>query len=162
MNSERSDECIDFTMIASISNYGGSFQCKSENPWCIIEVKNKQKKKMTEKWKILRNTSFRPNRFFLYGCNSKTNYCKYFKFSRNAHVSVIYIQFNFQNMSIKFFWSYQNTRKFNAKFLIIQILTKIYQIPEYLQIILNLNFAVFRPLKYKPPFSPTSGNYILG
>ncbi|KAE9538950.1 hypothetical protein AGLY_005532 [Aphis glycines] len=43
-NSERSDECIDFTMIitsrnnAPISNYGGGFRCKSEYPWCIIEV----------------------------------------------------------------------------------------------------------------------------
>ncbi|KAE9526838.1 hypothetical protein AGLY_013486 [Aphis glycines] len=43
INSERSDECIDFTMIitsrnnAPISNYGGGFRCKSEYPWCIIE-----------------------------------------------------------------------------------------------------------------------------
>ncbi|KAF0765980.1 Uncharacterized protein FWK35_00010263 [Aphis craccivora] len=45
-NSERSEECIDFTMIitsrnnAPISNYGGGFRCKSEYPWCIIEVKS--------------------------------------------------------------------------------------------------------------------------
>ncbi|KAF0726642.1 Uncharacterized protein FWK35_00030545 [Aphis craccivora] len=43
-NSERSEECIDFTIITSrnnapISNYGGGFRCKSEYPWCIIEVK---------------------------------------------------------------------------------------------------------------------------
>ncbi|KAF0764144.1 Uncharacterized protein FWK35_00010436, partial [Aphis craccivora] len=43
LDSERSDECIDFTMIitsrnnAPISNYGNGFQCKSEYPWCIIE-----------------------------------------------------------------------------------------------------------------------------
>ncbi|KAF0736746.1 Uncharacterized protein FWK35_00022827 [Aphis craccivora] len=51
-----SDECIDFTMLyvlylfvytrtcrnnASISNFGGGFRCKSEYPWCIIEVKSK-------------------------------------------------------------------------------------------------------------------------
>ncbi|KAF0720843.1 Uncharacterized protein FWK35_00027155 [Aphis craccivora] len=42
--SERSEECIDFTMIitsrnnAPISNYGGGFRCKSEYPWCIIEL----------------------------------------------------------------------------------------------------------------------------
>ncbi|KAF0703801.1 Uncharacterized protein FWK35_00030980, partial [Aphis craccivora] len=42
-DSERSEECIDFTMIitsrnnAPISNYGGGFRCKSEYPWCIIE-----------------------------------------------------------------------------------------------------------------------------
>ncbi|KAF0765664.1 Uncharacterized protein FWK35_00030611 [Aphis craccivora] len=46
LHSERSDECIDFTMIitsrknAPISNYGGGFRCKSEYPWCIIEVKS--------------------------------------------------------------------------------------------------------------------------
>ncbi|KAF0767594.1 Uncharacterized protein FWK35_00008535 [Aphis craccivora] len=42
--SERSEECIDFTMIITsrnnvpISNYGGGFRCKSEYPWCIIET----------------------------------------------------------------------------------------------------------------------------
>ncbi|KAF0697785.1 Uncharacterized protein FWK35_00036475, partial [Aphis craccivora] len=46
INSERSDECIDFTIIitsrnnAPISIYGGGFRCKSEYPWCIIEVKS--------------------------------------------------------------------------------------------------------------------------
>ncbi|KAE9524230.1 hypothetical protein AGLY_015269 [Aphis glycines] len=86
-NSERSDECIDFTMMcvffflflfvsvysitsrnnAPISNYGGGFQCKIEYPWCIIEFSKKSrktKKKMTEKRQFLRKTSFRPNRFF--------------------------------------------------------------------------------------------------
>ncbi|KAF0763269.1 Uncharacterized protein FWK35_00014817 [Aphis craccivora] len=45
---------------------------------------------MTEKREILRNTSFRSNRFFLYSCNSKTNHCKYLKFSPNVYL-------NFQN-----------------------------------------------------------------
>ncbi|KAF0707522.1 glutamate receptor 1-like [Aphis craccivora] len=46
LDSKRSEECIDFTMImtsrkhAPISNYGGGFRCKSEYPWCIIEVKS--------------------------------------------------------------------------------------------------------------------------
>ncbi|KAF0765115.1 Uncharacterized protein FWK35_00029502 [Aphis craccivora] len=46
-DSKRSDECIDFTMTitsrnnAPISNIGGGLRCKSEYPWCIIEVKNK-------------------------------------------------------------------------------------------------------------------------
>ncbi|KAF0758084.1 Uncharacterized protein FWK35_00012698 [Aphis craccivora] len=50
-NSERSDECIDFTMIntvysitfrnnTSILNFGGGIQRKV-NPWCIVEVKSK-------------------------------------------------------------------------------------------------------------------------
>ncbi|KAF0764990.1 Uncharacterized protein FWK35_00009523, partial [Aphis craccivora] len=83
---------------APISNYGGGFRCKCEYPWCIIEVKSKHfpivfkkieknKKKLMEKREILRNTSFRPNRFF----HMVTNHCKYLKFSPN-----IYIQLNFQ------------------------------------------------------------------
>ncbi|KAE9543906.1 hypothetical protein AGLY_001884, partial [Aphis glycines] len=32
---------------------------------------------------------------------------------------------------------------------------------RYLNILPNLNVGVFRPLKHKPPFSPTTGNYIL-
>ncbi|KAF0757808.1 Uncharacterized protein FWK35_00022749 [Aphis craccivora] len=57
-NSERSEECIDFTMMcvfffvfvsvysitsqnnAPISNFGGGFRWKSEYPWCIIQVKS--------------------------------------------------------------------------------------------------------------------------
>ncbi|KAF0734273.1 Uncharacterized protein FWK35_00034448, partial [Aphis craccivora] len=59
-DSERSDECIDFTMIcvfflclctlysitsrnnnAPISNFEGGFRCKNEYPWCIIDIKSK-------------------------------------------------------------------------------------------------------------------------
>ncbi|KAF0751086.1 Uncharacterized protein FWK35_00018973 [Aphis craccivora] len=80
IDSERSEECIDFTMIISsrnnapISNYGGGFRCKSEYPWYIIEVKifkkieKNKKKKMTEKREFLRKTSFRPNRIFFMVC----------------------------------------------------------------------------------------------
>ncbi|KAF0711401.1 Uncharacterized protein FWK35_00036947 [Aphis craccivora] len=85
IDSERNEECIDFTMMcvfffvfvsvysitsrnnAPISNYGGGFRCKSEYPWCIIEFSKKlkkTKKKMTEKREFLRKTSFRPNRIF--------------------------------------------------------------------------------------------------
>ncbi|KAF0711417.1 Uncharacterized protein FWK35_00022007, partial [Aphis craccivora] len=54
---------------APISNYGGSFRCKSDYPRCIIEFSKKSrktKKKMTEKREFLRKTcsSSRPNRFF--------------------------------------------------------------------------------------------------
>ncbi|KAF0749012.1 hypothetical protein FWK35_00025218, partial [Aphis craccivora] len=90
LDSERSEECIDFTMIitsqnnAPISNYVGVVSDVKVN---IL---------VTEKREFLRKTSFRPNRFFFYGCNSKTNHCKYLKFSPNFYVSVIYIQLNFQ------------------------------------------------------------------
>ncbi|KAF0767057.1 Uncharacterized protein FWK35_00024328 [Aphis craccivora] len=45
-HSERSDECIDFTMLitsrnnAPIPKFGGGFRCKSEYLWCIIGVKS--------------------------------------------------------------------------------------------------------------------------
>ncbi|KAE9534735.1 hypothetical protein AGLY_008027 [Aphis glycines] len=62
---------------APISNYGSGSRCKSEYPWCIIEFSKKSsktKKKITEKRQFLRKTSFRPNRCFFFGCNSKTNH----------------------------------------------------------------------------------------
>ncbi|KAF0752024.1 Uncharacterized protein FWK35_00036476 [Aphis craccivora] len=68
-NSERSDECIDFTMMcvfvfvsvysitnqnnAPISNFGGGFRWKCEYPWCIIEVKSEH----FPTFKFLRNLS---------------------------------------------------------------------------------------------------------
>ncbi|KAF0721303.1 Uncharacterized protein FWK35_00034536 [Aphis craccivora] len=60
LDSERSDECIDFTMMcviflsnAPISNFGGGFRCKSEYPWCILEIKSKH----FPTFKFLRNLS---------------------------------------------------------------------------------------------------------
>ncbi|KAE9521931.1 hypothetical protein AGLY_017665 [Aphis glycines] len=176
LDSERSDECIDFTMIitsrnnASISNFGGGFRWKSEYPWCIIGVKSKHypivfKKKNREKPKKNDGKTgiFTQNQFsiFLYGCNSKTNHCKHLKFSPNVYTTEIF------DLCANFFLKcrsnfYEICRKCeNLQFLIcysdtfeVQILTKIRQNYEYLQIILSL--------KHKPPFSPTTGNYILG
>ncbi|KAE9528743.1 hypothetical protein AGLY_012318 [Aphis glycines] len=83
-DSERSDECIDFTMIitsrnnAPISNYGGGSRCKSEYHWCIIQVKifkkiEKNKKKNDGKTAIFTQNQFSTESIFLYRCNSKTN-----------------------------------------------------------------------------------------
>ncbi|KAF0760833.1 Uncharacterized protein FWK35_00004384, partial [Aphis craccivora] len=93
MDSERSDECIDFTMIitsqnnAPISNFGGGFRCKSEHPWCIIEFqKNREKQKKNDgKTRIF--NQFSTKSIFLYGCNSIRNHCKYLKFSPNVYVN---------------------------------------------------------------------------
>ncbi|KAF0764779.1 Uncharacterized protein FWK35_00010526, partial [Aphis craccivora] len=54
-------------------------------PTIFIEIE-KNKKKVTEKRKFLRKTSFQSNQFF-YGCNSKTNHCKYMKFSPNVYIN---------------------------------------------------------------------------
>ncbi|KAF0748493.1 Uncharacterized protein FWK35_00020732, partial [Aphis craccivora] len=112
LDSERSDECTDFTMIitslnnATISNFGGGFRCKSEYLWCMIKDKSKHfptvfkkieknKKKNDGKTGISTQNLFSTKSIFLYGCNSKTNHCKYLKFSSNVYVNVIYIQLNF-------------------------------------------------------------------
>ncbi|KAF0773767.1 Uncharacterized protein FWK35_00000040 [Aphis craccivora] len=76
-----------------ISNFRGCFRWQSKYPWCNIEVKRKQKKKIKEKREFLNKTSFRPNRFFLFGCNSKTNLCKYMKNSPN-----FYVPYEFSNV----------------------------------------------------------------
>ncbi|KAF0767781.1 Uncharacterized protein FWK35_00019365 [Aphis craccivora] len=113
-NSERSDECIDFTMMCvcfffvsvysitsrnntQISNFEGDFRCKSEYPWCIIEVKskyfptvfkkiekNKKKKKNDGKTGIFTQNQFSTKTIFLRDCYSKTNHYKYLKFSPNG------------------------------------------------------------------------------
>ncbi|KAF0767535.1 Uncharacterized protein FWK35_00002086 [Aphis craccivora] len=91
-DSERSDECINFTILcfffvsvysitsrnnASFSNFGGGFRWKSEYPWCIIKVKSKRfptvfkkieknQKKVTEKREFLCKTSFDQIDFFIW------------------------------------------------------------------------------------------------
>ncbi|KAF0755023.1 Uncharacterized protein FWK35_00007090, partial [Aphis craccivora] len=125
-----------------ISNYGGGFRCKNEYPWCIIEVKSihfpivfknieKNKKKSDGKTGIFTQNQFSTKSIFLYGCNSKTNHCKYLKFSPNVYVIKFSKMFDF--FRFKFLRNLSKTRKF-ATFEI-QILTKICQILEYLQII---------------------------
>ncbi|KAF0752712.1 Uncharacterized protein FWK35_00019143 [Aphis craccivora] len=95
LDSERSEECIDFTVIitsrnnAPISNYGGGFRCKSEYPWCIIQVKIFKKIEKNKKKKLRKNGNFYAKPVFdqidfFYGCNSKNNHSKYLKFSPNC------------------------------------------------------------------------------
>ncbi|KAF0765130.1 Uncharacterized protein FWK35_00021684, partial [Aphis craccivora] len=80
---------------ALISNFGGSFRCKNKYPWCIIEVKSKHFptvfKKIEKNKKKMTQNQFLTKSIFLYGCNSKTNHCKYLKFSPNIYISAIYI-----------------------------------------------------------------------
>ncbi|KAE9527043.1 hypothetical protein AGLY_013691 [Aphis glycines] len=103
---------------APISNYGGGFRCKSEYPWCIIEFSKKSrktKKKMTEKRQFLRKTSFRPNRFFLWFVD------KIF-LALSKYLKIVYKVSHMHNFFLLAFE--------------VQILTKIRQNYEYLQIIL--------------------------
>ncbi|KAF0772210.1 Uncharacterized protein FWK35_00010054 [Aphis craccivora] len=105
LDSERSEECIDFTMMcvffvsaysitsrnnAPISNYGGGQKLTFSNSF----QKNREKQKKNDgKTGIFTQNQFLTKTIFLYGCNSKTNHCKNLKFSPN-----IYISSNFQNI----------------------------------------------------------------
>ncbi|KAF0760719.1 Uncharacterized protein FWK35_00010454 [Aphis craccivora] len=86
LNSDRSDECIDFTMIitnrnnAPISNFGGGFRCKSEYPWCIIEVKSKHFPTVFKK--IEKN-------------KKKKYHCKYLKCPPHVYVTLFIDHNNF-------------------------------------------------------------------
>ncbi|KAF0757360.1 Uncharacterized protein FWK35_00010349, partial [Aphis craccivora] len=63
---------------APISNYGGGFRCKSEYPWCILEVKkltfsnsfqkNREKQKKNDgKTGIFTQNQFSTKSIFFYG-----------------------------------------------------------------------------------------------
>ncbi|KAE9538477.1 hypothetical protein AGLY_005576 [Aphis glycines] len=87
--------------------------------------KNREKqKKNYGKTGIFTQNQFSTGSIFLYGCNSKTNHCKYLKFSPNVYVSVIYIQplkfsifmrIFFFEVSFKFLRNLSKTRKFAKK-----------------------------------------------
>ncbi|KAE9545064.1 hypothetical protein AGLY_000607 [Aphis glycines] len=127
-DSERSDECIDFTMMyktsrnnASISNFRGGFRWKSEYPCCIIEVKSKHfptvfkkieknKKKMTEKREFLRKTSFRQNRIFYFALTQKLidvntlNFHQMFVLAFSIHIVLKVIKKNPKSLVTIFFY----------------------------------------------------------
>ncbi|KAE9527328.1 hypothetical protein AGLY_013026 [Aphis glycines] len=112
---------IIFRNSASISNFGGGFQWKSEYPWCIIEFlkkSRKTKKKNDGKTRIFTQTSFRPNRLFHMVVTQKLitlNFQNILTFIKPLKFS-IFMRIFFE-VSIKFFCSSQNTWKFNTKFL---------------------------------------------
>ncbi|KAE9533272.1 hypothetical protein AGLY_009313 [Aphis glycines] len=122
----------------------------------LITVKFLRNLSKTRKFAMRLNFKFLRNRvtITIYP-QTILNICYYSKSISRRYLKIL---------PIKFFWPNQNTCKFLYKvphmhnfFLFafeVQILTKIRQNYEYLQIIL--------PLKHKPPFSPTTGNYILG
>ncbi|KAE9537626.1 hypothetical protein AGLY_006649 [Aphis glycines] len=168
---------------ASISKYGGGFRCKREYPWCIIEVKHfptvfkkieKNKKKNDGKTGIFTQNQFSTKLIiFLWFSNfyeicqkrenlqrndndlSQTilNICYFSKNTLKFH-HVDKIIFLALLKYLKIVYKVPHMHNFFLLAFEVQMLTKIRQNHEYLQIIL--------PLKHKPPFSPTTGNYILG
>ncbi|KAE9533797.1 hypothetical protein AGLY_008876 [Aphis glycines] len=145
---------------ASISNFGGGFRWKSEYPWCIIEVKSKHfptvfkkieknKKKNDGKTGIFTQNQFSTESIFLYGCNSKTNHCKYLKCSPNIYVTFIVQIFTksvenakirkVKNTTLSFPWVFlQVSIKKTRSIIIGKILSAIRR--RYLKILPHLNF----------------------
>ncbi|KAF0772526.1 Uncharacterized protein FWK35_00005624, partial [Aphis craccivora] len=91
LDSERSDECIDFTMMCVFYFYFYFlFLCLSPRfgAWTLFLISNVRKnpKKVTEKQEFLRKTSFRPNRFFYMVVNQKLiTTIKIFDFYENSN-----------------------------------------------------------------------------
>ncbi|KAE9525152.1 hypothetical protein AGLY_014566 [Aphis glycines] len=122
-------------------------QVKSKHFPTVFKKIEKNKKKMTEKREFLRKTSFRPNRFFY----------MVFKFLRNLSKTRKFAM----RLNFKFLRNRVTITIYSQTILNICYYSKSIS-SRYLKILPNLNFGVFRPLKHKPPFSPTTGNYILG
>ncbi|KAE9523081.1 hypothetical protein AGLY_016522 [Aphis glycines] len=151
LDSEQSDECIDFTMMyvfflclcysitsrnnASISNFGDGFDGKFS--------------RKSRKTGIFTQNQFSTESIFLYGCNSKTNHCKYLKFSPNTENFNIYANFFLkcrvdniflaQSKYLNILYKVPHMHNFFLLAFEVQIVTKIRQNHEYLQIILLTN-----------------------
>lgn len=97
LDSKRSDEYIDFTMMCAFF-----FVCmlfvrqQSEYPQCIIDIKSKN---LPVVFKKKKNGNFYSKT--VYSCNSITNQCKYLNFSPNVNIpiTVIYKRLNLKYTS---------------------------------------------------------------
>ncbi|KAE9523705.1 hypothetical protein AGLY_015923 [Aphis glycines] len=154
LDSERSDECIDFTMIitnrnnAPISNYGGDYRGKKltfSNSFQKIREKQKKNdgKTTTEIFDFFEKFFLKCRCFWMTKNSNFYEICRKRENLQYKSVDKILLALKYLKMHNFFLLAFE-----------VQILTKIRQNYEYLQIIL--------PLKHKPPFSPTTGNYILG
>ncbi|KAF0764553.1 Uncharacterized protein FWK35_00026184 [Aphis craccivora] len=97
IDSERSDECIDFTMLCVFFFF--LCLCTRESVEIMLEFqtlgvvsdffqKRREKPKKNDgKTGIFTQNQFSTKSIFLYGCNSKTNHCKNMKFSPNVYVN---------------------------------------------------------------------------
>ncbi|KAF0762120.1 Uncharacterized protein FWK35_00008429 [Aphis craccivora] len=122
LNSERSDERIDFTIMcvflffvfvsvysttsrnnAPHSNLGVVSNVKVNILGALYRWSKKNKKKNYGKAGIFMQNQFSTKSIFLYSCNSKTNHYKYLKFSPNLFIDIeIFV-------SIKKFWMTEKT-----------------------------------------------------
>ncbi|KAE9531410.1 hypothetical protein AGLY_010616 [Aphis glycines] len=173
-NSERSDECIDFTMIitsrnnASITNYWGGVRCKSEYPWCIIEFskKSRKTKKNNGKMAIFTQNQFSTKSiFFMVRLWFKflRNLSKTRKFHNDNDLSQTILNIcYYSKMLIKFVGPIKILENFIQSSSYVILIHLKFKFRQKFVKIMNICKLFCRPLKHKPPFSPTTGNYILG
>ncbi|KAE9526856.1 hypothetical protein AGLY_013504, partial [Aphis glycines] len=179
----RVDECIDFTMMCLL------FEKEIESSWYFRGSKTNPKK-IREKRDFLRKTSLRQNRIFYFVITQKlidhSPYTIKFKFSKNFEqlkfsIFLIVLKMIKKNpkslvtiffygcLKFKFIRNMSKLRKFAIlkiwykilhKFFFKYLVDKIFlALSKYLKILYKVPHM---SLKHKPPFSPTTGNYILG
>ncbi|KAE9543027.1 hypothetical protein AGLY_002938 [Aphis glycines] len=156
MNSERSDECIDFTMLCVFFIF---FVClctrerveimlrfSTSVAFPVRNTEKNQNKKLRKTGNFYVKPVFDLIDFFI-RLQLKTNHYKYLKFSPNVYFLISYSYSDKKIIRI-------HRDNFFLLAFEVQILTKIRQNYEYFQIIL--------PFKHKPPFSLTIRDDILG
>ncbi|KAF0713259.1 Uncharacterized protein FWK35_00029643, partial [Aphis craccivora] len=81
-----------FCVCHHVLEHGPCFGYESECSLYFGVSKRREKPKKNDgKTGIFTQNKFSTKSIFLYGFNSKTNHCKFLKFSPNIYVSVIYI-----------------------------------------------------------------------
>ncbi|KAF0726485.1 Uncharacterized protein FWK35_00038419 [Aphis craccivora] len=81
---------------------GAFIKVKSKHFPTVFKKIEKNKKKNDGKTGMFTQNQFSITSFFLYSFNSKTNNCKYLKFSPNVYVTVLNTWLNVQNILIYF------------------------------------------------------------
>ncbi|KAE9534181.1 hypothetical protein AGLY_008688 [Aphis glycines] len=135
----------------------------------IFEMNREKPPKNEGKTGFFTQNQFTSKSNFLFCYNSKTNRCKYLKFSPNtieifnfSNSNLYEICQNCENLQVILWlenllkiW-YKVLHKFFFKYLVDKIFLAL---SKYLKILYKVPHM---PLKHKPPFSPTTRNYILG
>ncbi|KAE9535189.1 hypothetical protein AGLY_007922 [Aphis glycines] len=131
-----------------------------------ITFRNNTSISNSQKLKVNIFQQFSTKSIFFYGYNSKTNHLRYLKFSPNVYISFIYVHVDTLQNIIQGFLEVvlivikkNQTSLVTAIFFIsfiVQIFIKYIKISK---IIRRTYLRISSPLKHKPPFIPTAGNF---
>ncbi|KAF0702102.1 Uncharacterized protein FWK35_00026645 [Aphis craccivora] len=180
LDSERSDECIDFAMMCVFflclsPRFGAVKVLKFSKVGPVSDRKvnlvgtlggqnfKKNPKKVTEKREFLRKTSFRPNRFFYMVVNQKLiANLTFFDVDKKILDDQKHLKIEYKVPYDSNYYEICRKRQ-NLQFSFNVTITIYPQsILENFTTTEIFNFSENFPLKHKPPFSPTTENYILG